>query len=154
MFICCPHIIPLNPFSVSVMARSSSLVAVYLDCPPESFWLKNAIGLISWVIFAPRCLLVKDTLKIFQVHKEKNSLTLYWFHVHKKEEGKQQKQQPGHPSKLLISASDNGSQYWLRFLGGLCFVNKITCPWPCDTSMYTFTLCRQDHNEVNFWQRE
>jgi len=37
----------LNSFSVSTMAKSSSLVMVYLDCMPESFRLKNAFILLS-----------------------------------------------------------------------------------------------------------
>ncbi len=52
-----PHSIPLNSFKVSTMASSSIMVTLYLRCVEESFWLKNGIGLFSWVITAPSCLL-------------------------------------------------------------------------------------------------
>ena len=56
-FIGWPHSIPLNSFNISTMASSSILVTLYLHCAGESFWLKNTIGLLSWVITAPSCLL-------------------------------------------------------------------------------------------------
>ena len=55
--ICWPHSISLNSFNVSTMASSSILVMLYLRCVAESFQLKNTIGLFSWVITAPSCLL-------------------------------------------------------------------------------------------------
>ncbi len=43
--ISCPHIILLNSFSVSTIARSSISVTLYFCCVFDSFLLKNAIGL-------------------------------------------------------------------------------------------------------------
>ncbi len=51
------HSIPLNSFYVLTMANSLISVTLYLSCVLESFRLKNAIGLLSWVISAPNYLL-------------------------------------------------------------------------------------------------
>jgi hypothetical protein len=53
----------------------------------------------------------KGYTKDFSGAQGKNSLTLYWFHVHKKRRRKTTKTTTRPPPKLLISASDNGSQY-------------------------------------------
>ncbi len=74
-----PHI-PLNSFSVSNMARSFSLVTVYLDWVPESFRIKNAMGLLSWVITAPICL-VDASVALWNLDRPVPPL-LQWFFWH------------------------------------------------------------------------